>query len=122
MMDETLRTILMTALGATPVDWGMSAQGITPPRVVLWRISGAPDYTNSGPSGLEEARVQMDCYAISVGGAKLLARQVKTALSGLRQGIIKGAFLDAERDLPPDTDGGSLLARVSLDFNIHYQG
>lgn len=120
-MDTVLRAHLKAALPAVPVDWGLSAQGVTPPRVVLYRISGGPDYVMSGPSGLARARVQIDCYETTIGAAKLLARSVRIALSGLRSGVISGAFLDQERDLPPDADGPELVCRVSLDFIIHYQ-
>lgn len=120
-MDIFLRATLKAALPTVPVDWGMTAQGITPPRIVLTRISGGPDYTMSGASGLSRARVQVDCYDLTAGGAKALAGSVRTALSGLRSGVINGAFLDQVRDLPPETSGADLLARVSLDFIIHYQ-
>lgn len=120
-MDEFLRDILKAAIPSTAIDWGYTAQGIRPPRIVLYRISGRPDYTMSGASGLAEARVQIDCYSQTQAGAKTLAASVKAALSGRRTGLISAAFLDAERDLPPDTDGGSLIARVSLDFIIHHQ-
>lgn len=120
-MDAFLRATLRSALPTTAIDWGMTAQGITLPRVVLYRISGGPDYTMAGPSGLAEARVQIDCYDATTGAAKALAQSVKTTLSGLRSHPISAAFLDQERDLPPDTDGGGIIARVSLDFIIHYQ-
>lgn len=120
-MDVFLRATLKAAIPDVPVDWGMTAQGITPPRIVLYRVSGGPDYTMTGPSGLARARVQADCYDLTVGGAKGLADQVRAALSGLRSGVIAGAFLDQVRDLPPETAGAELLARVSLDFIIHYQ-
>lgn len=121
MMDEDLRARLMSQIATVPVDWGMTAQGITPPRIVLYRISGGDDYVNSGRTGYSRTRVQIDCYGASAGAAKLLARQVKTALSGYRGGDILGAFLDAERDLPPDTEGADILGRVALDFFIHHQ-
>lgn len=120
-MDVHLRSILTTALPQVPVDWGMNIQGATMPRITLTRVSGRPDYTMSGPSGLAEARVQIDCFAMTVGEAKRIAIDVRHALSGLRAHPISGAFLDQERDLPPDTEGGGITARVSLDFIIHYQ-
>lgn len=120
-MDEFLRDLLKAAIPTTAIDWGYNAQGIRPPRIVLTRISGRPDYVMSGASGLAEARVQVDCYDLTQAGAKALAASVKTVLSGRRSGIISGAFLDSERDLPPDTDGSARIARVSLDFIIHYQ-
>ena len=90
-------------------------------RIVLYRISGGDDYTMSGRTGYTQTRVQVDCYASSVGAAKLLGRQVKAALSGYRSGAIKGAFLSNERDLSPETTDADTIGRVSLDFFIHHQ-
>lgn len=120
-MDELLRARLLAAIAGVPADWGMSAQAATLPRVVLWRISGGDDYTYSGRTGYTQTRVQIDCYAASVGAAKVLGRQVKAALSGYRSGAIKGVFLQNERDLTPDTEGAGTVARVSLDFFVHHQ-
>jgi hypothetical protein len=120
-MDELLRARLLATVAGVPADWGMTAQGVSAPRLVLYRISGGDDYTYAGRTGYTQTRVQVDCYAASVGAAKLLARQVKTALSGWKSGAIKGAFLQNERDLAPDTEGAGTLGRVSLDFFIHHQ-
>lgn len=119
-MDEDFRARLKGQI-AVPVDWGITAQGLAPQRVVLYRISGGADYLASGPSGLRTARVQVDCYASGVAAAKILSRSVIAALSGWRSGNILGVFLDAERDLPPETGLAETLGRVSLDFIIHYQ-
>jgi hypothetical protein len=120
-MDELLRARLLAQIANVPVDWGMTAQSFNPPRIVLYRISGGDDYTMAGRTGYTLTRVQIDCYAASVGAAKLLGRQVKTALSGHRSGAIKGVFLQNERDLSPDTDGAATLGRVVLDFFVHHQ-
>lgn len=120
-MDELLRERLRTQIAGVPIDWGLTAQGMSPPRVVMYRISGGDDYVAAGRTGYSRTRVQIDCYAESVGAAKLLGRQVKAALSGYRGGEILGAFLQSERDLTPDTEGAGTLARVSLDFFIHHQ-
>lgn len=121
-MDEALRAVIRSALGAAvPVDWGQSAQGVPVPRVVLYRIGGSGDYTMAGPSGYRRARVQADCMGASVGSAKSLARQVVAALSGYRGGIFLGVFLDAERDLQPETDRAEPVGRVALDFIVHYK-
>lgn len=120
-MDEALRARLLGQIAETPVDWVLNAQIAAMPRIVLQRISGGAEYTMSGPSGLCWARVQVDCYAGTVAAAKVLGRAVKTALSGWYGGTIRGAFLESERDLSTDTGGGETVARVSLDFMIHYK-
>lgn len=120
-MDELLRARLLATVAGVPADWGMTAQGVSPPRLVLYRISGGDDYTYAGRTGYTQTRVQIDCYAAGVGAAKLLARQVKAALSGYRLGTILGVFLQNERDLSPDIEGAGTLGRVSLDFFVHHQ-
>jgi hypothetical protein len=120
-MEELLRARLMASVVGVPSDWGLSAQGSTLPRIVLHRVSGGVDYTMDGPSGYSRPRVQVDCYAATVGAAKLLARQVKAALSGWKSGAILGVFLTTERDLTPDTEGATTVGRVSLDFFVHHQ-
>lgn len=120
-MEELLRTLLKAAVPGTAIDWGMNDQSASLPRVVLYRISGDGTYSASGPVAYRQSRVQLDCYAGTVGGAKILARQVRAAVSGLKSGIILGAFVLSERDLTPDTDGPSPVARVSIDINIHTQ-
>lgn len=120
-MDEILRARLLATVAGVPADWGMTAQGIVPPRIVLYRISGGDDYVHAGRTGYTQARVQIDCYAAGVGAAKLLARQVKASMSGYRAGAVKGVFLQSERDLAPDIEGAGVLGRVSLDFFVHHQ-
>lgn len=126
-MDEVLRARLLATVAGVPADWGMTAQGISPPRLVLYRISGGDDYSMAGRTGYTQTRVQIDCYAVAsagvtaIGAAKLLARQVKAALSGWRSGAVRGVFLQSERDLAPDIEGAGTLGRVSLDFFVHHQ-
>lgn len=119
-MDELLRARLLASVAGVPADWGMTAQGIVPPRLVLYRISGGDQYTTAGRTGQTRTRVQIDCYAAGIGAAKLLARQVKTALSGWRSGAIQGVFLENEQDLSPDIEGAGILGRVSLDFFVNH--
>lgn len=120
-MEELIRDRLLAQLSATAIDWGESIDGIVPPRVTLFRIGGGADYVAEGASGLNQARVQADCYGVTYAGAKALARSVRAAMSGWRSGNILGAFLNAERDMTPESGTGEVLARVSLDFIIHYK-
>ena len=120
-MKEQLRAHLLAALAPVPVDWGWNPQGEAAPRVVLSVASGDTDYAHGGPSGYRRNRVQVDCYAVSYAPATALVRAVRAALSGLVLPPIIGAFEIGERDLPPDTGAGEVLARVSLDFMIHHK-
>lgn len=120
-MKQQLRVHLSTALTPVPVDWGWNSQGEAAPRVVLGVVSGDTDYDQGGPSGYRRNRVQVDCYAMTYGAAEALVVQVRAALSGWHSGAISGAFEIGERDMPPDTGAGEVLARISLDYMIHHK-
>ncbi|WP_157014894.1 DUF3168 domain-containing protein [Mesorhizobium xinjiangense] len=91
------------------------------PYLVLNRIDGIIDYHTQGPSGLVESRLQVDVYDVTRWGAEVTVRQVKAILSGYRNGAIRGAFINDERDLPA-SDAGDVtqLFRISLDLTIHH--
>ena len=57
-------------------------QDVDLPAVAYMRISGAPDYTHDGESGLESARFQFTCEALTYSAAKGLALAVRAAISG----------------------------------------
>jgi hypothetical protein len=120
-MEEDLRTALKAAIGgAVPVDWGWNAQGITPPRVVLVTVSGDDPVAHDGPVGLIERRVQVDCFAATPKAARDLGAAVR-GLNGYRAGNFAGVFVAAVRDGLPDTPGGEVLARVSIDLRVIYR-
>lgn len=120
-LHEDLRAVLKTAIGGTvPVDWGWNAQGITPPRVVLMIVSGDDPLAHDGPVGLIQRRVQADCFATTPKDARTLGDAVRS-LNGYRGGNLSGVFVAGVRDGLPDTPGGEVLARVSIDLMIHYK-
>lgn len=119
-MEEDLRGRLQLALPGTPVDWGWNAQGKGTPRVVLTVVSDLPNMTHDGPSGYVQTRVQVDIFAAGYAAAKKAARAIETELSGLRAGLILGAFKVGGRDFPPDLGAGETLARISEDYMIHH--
>lgn len=121
-MRQAVRQRLQAQIPGTVIDWGWNAQGAAVPRIVLTVISGADGVTQDGASGLNEARVQVDCYAETYGGAVTLRGGVVAALHGWKSAPVMGAFKINERDFPPDTAAGEVLARISIDFNIHYKG
>jgi hypothetical protein len=99
-------------------------QGAALPALVVTKISGADDYTMAGPSGLREARVQVDCYSDQTLGAAAhwaLANAVRVAMGGLSATVgatrLQGVFLDSERDLV-EPDEARPLFRTSLDFIV----
>lgn len=120
-LEEDLRAAVKAAVGASvPVDWGWNAQGITPPRVTLITASGSDPVAHDGPVGLIQRRVQVDCFATTPKAARDLGTAVRS-LNGYRGGNLAGVFVASVRDGLPDTPGGEVLARVSIDLMVHYQ-
>lgn len=91
----------------------IKAQNITMPAVTLQRTSTTP--TNSiDPSphtGLDQTRVQIDCWADSYAGARALASACRTALQNAGHPCV-GEFDNYD----PETDPG--LYRLTLDFSV----
>lgn len=125
-MEEELRALLLAdvdvaALVGNRVDFGGSPEGTRDPRIVGWTIDDAEGHSTSGPDGLSQGRVQLDCYGETYKSAKLLSRAVRRALDGYSGGGFQGIFLDGVRDT---REGGSNEAyrpmRVSLDFLTKY--
>ncbi len=127
-MEEALIALLLADAGvagiaAARIFPGARPQGSALPAVVLHRISGAPLYADDGEVGLEKARIQVDCWADTYAGAKLLARAVTAVLSGFEGTAGATHFhiieLDAERDL---RQGGANAEaypfRTMLDFLV----
>ena len=124
-MEEQFRAALMAGVSAltTRVGWGEVPQGSAMPYVVLWGIGDAAAATLDGPEGMSQGRVQVDCYGLTYGQAKQLARAVRAAMDGFRGNGLKGVFLAGTRDT---REGGSNEAirpfRVSLDFIVNFHG
>ncbi|WP_172599796.1 DUF3168 domain-containing protein [Cereibacter sphaeroides] len=71
-MEEALRALLLgtpaiTALVDRRVNFGAHPQGEPLPALVLTTVSDREGLTLGGPDGLQQARVQIDCYAESYG-------------------------------------------------------
>jgi hypothetical protein len=113
----------VAAIVGTRVFPGSRPQGSALPAAVLNRISGGPLYADDGEVGLEQGRIQVDCWAETYTAAKTLARAVTAALSAFDSTVGTTTFefieLENERDL---RDGGSYAAsypfRTALDFVV----
>jgi hypothetical protein len=129
-MEEALRAHLLanttvnTACGGR-MYWSVRPQGSAYPSCVLTIISRLPDRMFSGPAGLAQARVQVDCYASTYALAKTLFRAIKTVLNNTtftNSSVVFWGFAENERDL---TDAGATDAdrihRVSADFLIWHK-
>ncbi|MEM9786791.1 MAG: DUF3168 domain-containing protein [Pseudomonadota bacterium] len=127
-MEEAIRTRLLavtavTDIVAARINWGVHPQGEALPGLVLTTVSDAQDSNLNAPSGISDARVQVDCYAEDYGAAKLLFRAVRGALSGWSSHIagIQGVFEENARDgFLGETQDGDRPFRVSVDFRVVY--
>ncbi|MBB4185826.1 hypothetical protein GGE07_002476 [Sinorhizobium terangae] len=110
-------------LAGTKVHWVRAPQETVPPYAVLQVISSRDDYHSQGPSGLTDARVQIDAYAGTYLAAKRLSDAILAVLSGYR-GIVsgvrlQGGFVDNRRDFPASSSGDVMpLFRRSADIII----
>lgn len=128
-MEEDFRAILLAVSGVTSlvgsaggVNWGAKPQGAGFPAVVLNTISDADGLHHKGADGLFQGRVQVDCYALNYGQAKLLARAVRAALQAYRGGAFRLIAHVSTRDT---REGGGNEAerpsRVSMDFTTSWR-
>jgi hypothetical protein len=80
-------------------------------------------YSDDGEDGIEEARIQLDCWGTTYSSAKTVARAVKTALSAF-DGIVSGVrfryiTLGLEHDIQETgANSASYPFRTSLDFVV----
>ena len=100
-----------TDAGTRVYPW-IVGQDVPLPRIVYTRVSTAPVTSLSGSSGLDNVRMQVDCYAATMPGALRLASQVRTLLEGGGAGFT--ALLAGQFDAyEPETK----VFRQSLDFS-----
>jgi len=121
-MEEQLRAILLAASSVTDIvgnriNWGSIPQGQNYPGVAMHVIDEISESTMTGPDGLLQGRVQIDCYALTYAQSKVLARAIIATLDGFRGGIFSGIFLASARDSRESgTNEADRPFRVSLDF------
>lgn len=124
VIDYLLAASAITAIVGTRVHPVSRPQGSALPCVVVTRISGAPLYADDGEVGLQDARVQVDSWAISYGAAKDLAKTVTDRLSAARDvsqsGVtVRYAMLDTEQDgRESGSDDFEYLFRVRQDYTV----
>lgn len=123
-MEEALITLLagngtLTGLVGDRLSWGSREQGAALPAVTINAISGGPIYSDEGEVGLDDIRVQIDCWASTLTSAKAVGRAVRAVISGFHDATFRYVTLDAIRDM---REGGTNQAdyeyRVSMDFII----
>lgn len=123
-MEADLRALLIsdvTLVGLVPsasIIWNHLAQATPRPAIVLYRISGAPGIHMQGSDGLLGATVQIDVHALSVTSMWAIRDELLTLLHGHKDGTFRGIFMRSERQSSELLDGGGLLHRSSMDFEV----
>jgi len=122
VLEEALTTALASVADGRRY-WVRAPQGTARPYVVLYRISGVPQYTFSARS-LTTSRIQANCIADTYEAAKQLARDLIAALDGYsdRANGLHAVFIDSDgRDLPAESSGGvDYLYGVAVDLIAHH--
>ena len=124
-MENAFRALLTSSAAvtahvpATRINFGTHPQGAQFPGIVLNTIDDAEGMTFTGPDGLSQARVQVDCYGATYAEAKSLARTVRGDLNGFSGGQFQGVFLALSRDYH-ETGAADRPYRVSMDFLVKW--
>lgn len=125
MMEADFRQLLVAALpdlGPARINWDEQPQGMAGSYIVLQLIDMTEGKTQQGPDGLQQARVQVDCYAEYSADARQLGYAAKAALDGHRGDRFRGIFFDGLRvTRETDENGGEANYRASLDFLTHWR-
>ncbi|MCC2608388.1 tail completion protein gp17 [Neorhizobium petrolearium] len=129
-MEEAV-TALLTAdarvryLMGDRIHWGRLPQKAQPGAyVILQVISSQIDHVNSGRSGLERVRLQVDGYADRFLTARDCADAATDILEKYRGKIsgvtFQGGLIESRRDFQPDGAAGKQLFRRSTDIFLWY--
>lgn len=81
------------------------------PAISYQRISSVPVADFDGDAGVDNARVQIDCWGLTYGAAKTLAREARVAITAADL----HAYVMTDRD---DIDEETGLYRVSMDVSL----
>lgn len=117
-------SVPVAAIVGVRIEWGLRPQGASLPALGLTIVSRIPIDSDEGDSALSTSRVQADCWASTMTGAKALAGTLKAALSGRHFQSLDVTFdvwTELETDFAAEIDkGGVPIHRVSVDFLINH--
>lgn len=103
----------LSALAGGRVYPDILPQNVTLPAITFFRVSGRHEVSMGGSSGLDNLRVQVDCWASSRSDADTLAESVRTAMFAATTFSVGGV------DGPMDTyEDDTLIYRTSMDFSV----
>lgn len=111
--------------GRPAIDWVSRPDRSALPALTIQGVDASRIYSHGGGLGLENKRVQFDCWAPTYGASRLLARAVIAELEtskAVAGTSFDAGFLVADRDMmAEDLGGGVRVYRVSLDFSLWYK-
>jgi hypothetical protein len=113
----------LSAVIGRELTWSIRNPGGSLPALVLHLISGRPDYTTKGASGLTPYLIQMDALGATAAEALAVKRGLVLALGQLGRPFLGVGFVEDERadfshDAEPDAGGATDLFRQSLDVRL----
>ena len=132
MIEAALRILITTGVPAlTRFYPALAAQQVEPPFAVQQRIGTSVIRSLAGPSGLTQARVQIDVYSLGYDEARDLALAVRGVLDGYAGDVsvpvspaesvaIRACSFQEERDFVVDVTT-PILYRRSADFLIMFE-
>ena len=132
MIHEAVRTTLISATDVsdvigTKVFPAIAPQGTELPYITYQIISNNADQHMSGASGLQETRIQLNCWSASYAEVQNLAEAVRESLlpmSGtINSTLICGVTSEGKRDTYEKPQSGEEVGvyGVSEDFNIWFK-
>lgn len=117
----------ITDLVSTRIFSMVRDQPVGLPAITYQVISGIRSHDLTGPNGLVEGRIQINCFADDPLEAGELAAVVRAALNGHRGGAagvhIEMMLLDDQSDLPyidPENEAQNVFAQM-MDFYVLYK-
>lgn len=88
----------------------MSPQGTELPRITYRVVTNQPVHSQTGRSGLERYRVQIDCWAKTFSEMVKVAKAIKNAIDGTKgtwgATEFSGIFVENEIDIPERSEHG----------------
>lgn len=114
---------LQTLVG-NRITLGQRIQGEELPAITILEISPGRQYVHSGASGINNPRIQFDCYGRTSAAAKAVRDALTVILEQKEtQGTVdfSVSLLDAERGpIVEDDGGGAKTHRYSIDFFVWF--
>jgi hypothetical protein len=104
---------------------GTAPQDSAYPRVTFHLITDKPDHYMSGASGISNATVQIDVWALDSLSRRAIGNLVKNAMDGLigasMGGLRVGSVMLKDRrntEEAPDNNSENAIFRMSMDFGV----